>query len=113
MDTETLVILEKITEVAKNREITYYSDIAPLVGLDMSFPSDRNHIARILDEISRTESTSGRPLLSAVVVQKGENIPGNRFFTLAKELRLYSGTDDDAFWSGEVRRVHEYWSGCK
>ena len=110
MNAETLTVLGKLMEVAKSREITYYSDIAPLVGLDMSLPPDRNHIARILDEISRSESASGRPLLSAVVVLKDRNIPGEGFFTLAKELRLYDGTDDDGFWAGEVQRVHEHWS---
>ena len=110
MATETTAIYERLIEIAKGGDITYYSDIAPLAGLDMSLPPDRNRISDILDEISRTELTSGRPLLSAVVILKDENIPGDGFFKMAKELRLYDGSDDFRFWIRELRHVHDHWA---
>ena len=110
MDSGTEAIYQELLLVAKGSNLTNYSDIAPLAGLDMGLPPDRNSMASILDEISRSEHENGRPLLSAVVVLKGENIPGEGFFSLAKDLRLHDGSDDVVFWVREVQRVHNYWS---
>lgn len=103
-------IFEKLKAVAKAGQITHYSDIAPLAGLDMSLQEDRNKIAIILDEISTFEHHQGHPLLSAVVIHKEDNMPGQGFFSLAKRLGLYKGEDDFLFFIQELRRVHDYWS---
>ena len=79
-------IYEKLKEVAKSAQIIHYSKIAPLAGLDMSLPEDRNTIAVILDEISIHEHKEGRPLLSVVVIHKNDNIPGQGFFKMAKRV---------------------------
>ena len=71
MDSGTEAIYQELLLVAKGSNLTNYSDIAPLAGLDMGLPPDRNSMASILDEISRSEHENGRPLLSAVVVLKG------------------------------------------
>jgi alkylated DNA nucleotide flippase Atl1 len=34
-------IYEKLQEVARRGTVTYYSDIAPMAGLDMDLPNDR------------------------------------------------------------------------
>ena len=77
-------IYEELSKVAQSGNTTYYSDIAPLAGLDMSSEGDRFRIAQILGEISEDEHRDGRPLLSAVVILKGENRPGEGFFGLGK-----------------------------
>ena len=87
-----------------------YSDVAPLVGLDMDSPKDRNRIADILDAISRAEHRAGKPLLSAVVIRRDKNMPGAGFFSLAKKLGLHETGDDFQYWFQELRRVHDYWS---
>ena len=112
MDESTETIYQEIIKVAKSGNTTYYSDIAPMVGLDMGFPPDRNRISDILDEISRNEHANGRPLLSAVVILKEENIPGQGFFTLAQSLGLCDGNPDSElkFWVQELHRVHAYWA---
>jgi hypothetical protein len=102
-------IHEKLKEIARTQDITTYSDIAPLAGLDMGSQDDRNRIAGILGEISRYEHTLGHPMLSVVVVHKANNIPGQGFFTLARELGLYRGNDDLLFFTEELRKVHEFW----
>ena len=60
------VLYEKLKEVARSRKITFYSDIAPLVNLDMGNPHDRKVIGELLGEISSFEHEHGRPLLSAM-----------------------------------------------
>lgn len=106
-------IYEELIRVARAGQVTYYSNIAPMAGLDMSNPVDRNEIATILFRISSYEHQLGNPMLSAVVVLKEQNSPGKGFFTLAAELALYSGTtsdDEDEFLIEELNRVHSHWS---
>ena len=77
-------IHSKLREVARAGKVTYYSEIAPLAGLDMDSPSDRYEIGVILDDINRLERQQGRPMLSSVVVHKDSLMPGQGFFTLAR-----------------------------
>ena len=110
MDAGAEAIYDKLREVAKSRGITYYSEIAPLAGLNMDSPGDIQRISRILGDISTAEHQAGRPLLSAVVIRKGENSPGPGFFGLAKDLGLHDGDDDFRYWVKELQRVHDCWS---
>jgi len=103
-------IYEQLKRVAKRQQMTTYSDIAPLAGLDMDSPADREEMRKILGKISTYEHQSGRPMLTAVVVRKDNNIPGEGFFELARHLGLLSGGDDElAFFCHEVSRVHAAW----
>ena len=102
-------IFDRLKAVAKAQDVTTYADIAPLAGLDMGSPDDRNRIAEILGDISRHELAQGHPMLSAVVIHRDNSIPGQGFFTLARELGLHKGKDDDTFFVNELRRVHEFW----
>ena len=110
MDKDTQVIYEELLRVAKGGETTYYSDIAPLARLNMNLQTDRNRIARILDSISKAEHEAGRPLLSAVVILRGEGVPGFGFFSLATELGLRGTNDEIQYWRQELQHVHDYWS---
>jgi len=103
-------IYEKLKEVANKKQIIYYSEIAHLARLDMSIPHDRERLGAILDEINREELKQGHPMLSAIVVQKNTNLPGQGFFTLAQSLDLFVGSDKDKFYIKELKKVHDYWS---
>ncbi len=103
-------IYAKLKEVARARTVTYYSDIAPLAGLDMNLPPDRYEIGAILDDINRHEREFDRPMLSTVVVHKDTLIPGQGFFTLGRTLGLFVGNDKDKFYIQELHKVHEYWA---
>jgi hypothetical protein len=103
-------LIDELRKVARAHSTTYYSDLAPIVGIDTENPHFGPLIGRILDDVNRVEFAQGRPMLSAVVILKDSNIPGSGFFTCARELRRYSGKDDLGFWIEELRRVHDYWS---
>jgi len=103
-------IYEKLKDVARSQGIIYYSDIAPMAGLDMDLPNDRYTIGVILDDINRYERAQGGPMLSAVVVHKDSLKPGQGFFTLARSLGLLVGKDEDRFYIQELRKVHDYWA---
>ena len=111
MNADDRIIYERILDVARRKETVFYSQIAPLVGLNMAILRDRTEMGHILDRISEAEHRAGRPLLSAVVILKCENIPGDGFFDLARHLRLHQrGADDLRYFVEELRRVHCYWS---
>ena len=86
VNTGTQAIYEEILKVAKRKSTVYYSDVAPLAGLDLDLLVHRIRIAQILDGISTSEHEAERPLLSAVVVGKGTGRPGKGFFDLARRL---------------------------
>jgi hypothetical protein len=103
-------IYETLKRVARNQSTTTYSDIAPLAGLDMESPADRNKMRAMLGVISTYEHENGRPMLTAVVVHRQDNIPGNGFFELAHHLGLLKrGQDKLAFFCGEVTHVYSHW----
>ena len=72
-------ICEKLKDITRAGTVTYYSDIAPMAGLEMNSPSDRYEIGAILDDINRHEQELDRPMLSAVVVHKESLMPGQGF----------------------------------
>ena len=102
-------IYERLVLVARQQDVVTYTDIAPLAELSMDNEADRLRIGGILGEISSSEYRQDRPLLSAVVIHRDNNIPGLGFFTLARELGLYHGDNDFMFFAQELRRVHDYW----
>lgn len=105
------MLRERLIQVAASQDVVYYSEIAPLVAIDMSSPPDREEIGRLLGEISEFEHDQGRPLLSAVAISHDGNRPGKGFYNLAQELGLHEGSHHDSFWTRELKRVHAVWKG--
>ena len=103
---------EELKRIARASEIARYGQIAPIVGLDMGNPNDREKMSRLLSEISEFEHQQGRPLLSAVVIHWNDNTPGTGFFTLAGRLKKYDGGDRLKFFISELRSVHEHWKAA-
>jgi hypothetical protein len=104
-------IRERLVEVAAKRDTIHYDEVAELVGLSLANDYERERILPgLLGDISRAEHEQGRPLLSAVVVAKGENQqPGRGFFIMAREVgRRFD--DDLSFFIEELNAVHGYWS---
>jgi len=106
-------IYERLKDIARNKNITYYSEIAPLADLDMASEVGRIKIAQILDDINGYENDNARPMLSAVVILKEHNLPGAGFFECARGLGEYHGSSDEKerlmFWIRELEKVHNYW----
>jgi hypothetical protein len=81
-------IYDELKRVAQRHETTTYSAIAPLAGLDMDSQADGDTIRQILTTISTHEHQQARPMLTAIVVHRQDNIPGRGFFELAQRLGL-------------------------
>lgn len=105
---------ERLCEIAKNGETIYYSQIAPSFGLDMKILADREKFGAMLDAVNKREHEAGRPLLSAVVVLKGAEMPSWGFFKVAEDLGLLRGRTTAAqnrkYWEDEITAVYKYWS---
>ena len=98
-------VRDRLIEVARNRGLTTYGELAPIAGLPA-----RSVGRLVLDAISRDEANAGRPMLSAVVVD-AEGRTGDGFFKMAADLgRTASPERSDAFLKAERERVYEYWS---
>lgn len=115
---EKRVIRSILIDCAKRKGFIYYSDLVAKIKEKMptNLHERDNRLFNLLGEISREEhkadSQQPRPMLSAVVIGKNDNLPGRGFFTLAGELGKYHGTnevDRQHFWNEEVARVHDWW----
>lgn len=92
-----------------------YQELCGKCNLELDM-QNRQHIQLLADaltRISESEHANGRPLLSAIVFDKKKGLPGNGFFTMATDLKKYSGNVDDlkkiAFFSQERDAVYDYW----
>ncbi len=72
-------IYGKLQAVARAHELTNYTKMGELVGLD---PHD-SRLWSMLDEINRFEHENKRPMISALVISKEENKPGSGFWVCA------------------------------
>ncbi len=102
------IIYDKLKEVARAQQTIYYQQVGSLVGLDMHDPGDRHRISQLLDDINEEEVTvHQRPMLSAIVIRKDEEIPGQGFWVCAKRLGLYRGGSELEFWCDQVEQVYD------
>jgi hypothetical protein len=100
----------KLREVARSGTWTTATAIAPIAGIDLAIPQGTAALARLLASIDQTEQAAGRPLLSAVVVNRTTGLPHPGFFTYVRTLESDPGSDDRALWERELHRVQGYWA---
>ena len=108
-------IYENLINVARSQKLISYDDLNKqlTLGLNFDVPPDRDVIGQWLGEISEHEVKAGRHMLSALVGHKeggGVGDPGKGFYEYARELGVYTGSDDLGFWAREVKWLHDYWS---
>ena len=108
-------IYNRLLELARAQQLTTYSNIAPLAGLSMENEADRDRISQLLGEIVLHEAGEGRPMLTAIVIHRGnDNNPGEGFFAIATQLGLFNGSRHQLrrleFWARQVQEVNTYWS---
>lgn len=103
-------LMEKLRATARLQDVTYYSDIAPLLGIDIGNEYFGALVGRVLDRVNRREFAENRPLLSAVVVSKETGSPGRGYYGCAKDIRRHTGKSDEAAWLDELKSVYSYWA---
>lgn len=83
----------------------------------MDIEEHRDKMAELLGEIVHHEHENNRPMLTALVVHKGnDNNPGEGFFSIATELGYFDGSREQIarliFWANQVTNVHNHWSNA-
>lgn len=109
-------IYERLIELARQKKLTTNGESAPLAVLSMDHDADCDKMSTILEEIARHEEDEGRPVLTALVVHRGnDNNPGEGFFSIAKKFGRFNGSREPTerlkFWNDQVKKVHSYWRG--
>lgn len=104
-----------LIEKARKKQLAYYQSLSDdcHLGLDMqNNPHDRLLIGSIIGEISVFEHQNDRPLLSALVVTRGEQYQGDGFFKLAEELGFGKWDKlkkDISFEIGQINACYDFW----
>lgn len=81
------------------------------LGLNLEIKHEKQLLGEILDEISEEEHESGRPLLSALVMDK-RNGQGDRFFKLCEKLGHGEWKElkrDEEFVQKRIEECCEFW----
>lgn len=104
-------VYDGLVAAARAREFVFYSALGDELGLDLHDERERLRLWDVLCEISRSEVSVGRPMLSAICVQEQDHLPGHTFFTLGTELGLVQpGEDEVEFAVRQIKAVHDHWS---
>jgi hypothetical protein len=110
-------IRKKLIECARlpNGTISY-SELNEELHLGYDFvgtPRHRKEIGDDLGDVSEFEHKEGRPLLSALVVRKGDGSEGTGFYELCEELgygtQEYLMKNRKAFDKEQKNRCYEFW----
>ena len=100
---------QALIQTAKRKDTIPYSELVEQVE-SIRLEPDAFALAHMLGEISTSEHSEGRGMLTVLVVHKdGDKQPGPGFFELAKQLGRDT-SDSVICWVNELNTVHEYWS---
>ena len=110
-------VRKKLAEIAQTDGSTMtYVDVANVMGINPRNPNIGSIIGTIVGAISEDEDNLGRPMLSALVVNKAGRLagrPSKGFYELAEKLgKLGRGSSETAqlqFWEEECRYVYSFY----
>lgn len=104
-----------LVEIAKKGSTIDYADLCEkqYKELDYKLPQGKRALWDSLTRIIELENSEGRPLLSVIVIDEKENMPGSGFFKKALKMGRYNGGESDeqyrAFYEEERKNVYNYW----
>lgn len=114
-------IRAKLIELARMKTAWSYSNLNEqlLLYLNLRDPQDRKLIGEYIGEISWSENSKGRPLLSALIVHKTDGKTteaGDGFYKLCAELNGRDWRDlkeDPDFIKKKMRECYDFWKDEK
>lgn len=104
-------IRQALIEAAKSGVTSLtYTELLGRVGLKPTGPEHMSELEILLEHLDRKELAERRPMLSALAVHDTDNVPGPRFFEIARLAgKLSQPVQDLDFYFLERDRVVEYW----
>jgi hypothetical protein len=104
-------LYERLIEAAREQELVSLGELGDLMGLAMDYPPQRTEMAQLLGIIARHEVTSGRPMLTSLVVDEAEETPGEQLFELGEELYLVEpGETPGSFTLRQQSETFAFWA---
>lgn len=106
----------KLIELASQKKMIAYSDLAAVLQISYSNIDERNQLHSILGEISEDEVKAGRPMLSVLVHHKNDILrrPGSGFFKLANDLgQMFPKEKQIDFHYRMLNKCFDYWEKHK
>jgi hypothetical protein len=104
-------LYERLIEAAREQELVSLGELGDLMGLAMDYPPQRTEMAQLLGIIARHEVTSGRPILTSLVVDEAEDTPGEQLFELGEELYLVEpGETPGSFTLRQQSETFAFWA---
>ena len=94
-----------MSAAAQRREVLTYGELTEFITV-AQYNANDPRLEAILDKASRRTNAAGCGMLSVVVVNQQTRLPGDGFFTLARELRRVF-TDDREFFEYERDQVFD------
>src|SRR5262245_13536782 len=107
------VIYDLLVKAARQRSRMFHAEVRRILESLPGDPRIRPEVDEVLAQIAGDEHRAGRPLLTALVVT-GKSIPGNIFFSSARNLGVLSSSnpaEERRFWMSEEARVYDTWAG--
>jgi len=107
------LVYSALVMAAHARSMLAYTGVARLAGLAERGNPMATQVGRLVGEISEDEVTLGRPMLSALVVEKDTGQPGEGFFKLARDLGVFNGNGKNEkrkFLSREKAKLYSVWA---
>lgn len=104
-----------LVEIARNGKTITYQELSDQCKLGLIMRESeyaRAEIGRILGEISVFEHNNGRPLISSLVISKGDNYQGDGFYKLSEELGFGNWKKlkaDISFEIGQMNACYDFW----
>jgi hypothetical protein len=108
-----------LIELARQGKTITYQELSDQCQLGLIMRESefaRAEIGRILGEISAYEHKNGRPLLSSLVISKGDNYQGDGFYKLCEELGFGNWKklkNDISFEIGQMNSCYSFWKNDK
>lgn len=99
------ILFNNLKEIASRKSIETYKPVGAPLGLE----AYDQRLWKLLGECSEHSHETDGVLISAVVVNYEEGVPGGQFFEIAKKLG-YRFRDPLKFWTKHLRLVHETYS---
>lgn len=104
-----------LIELARKKKTITYQDLSDSCNLKLIMRDSefaRAEMGRILGDISTFEFNNKRPLISSLVLSKGDNYQGDGFYKLAETLGLGNWKklkNDISFEVGQMNACYDFW----
>lgn len=109
------LVRDHLIEIARKGKTITYQELSDQYKLGLIMRDSeyaRAEIGRILAEISTFEHNNGRPLLSSLVITKGDNYQDDGFYKLCEGLGYGNWKklkSDISFEIGQMSACHDFW----